>query len=67
MGSLWASDDVTTWRESLADVGKRLEALENPKLTELERQTHRPEAYRDHSAAMTCTKQPPVRPVYKDR
>lgn len=37
MGSLWASEDVNVWQENLAEVGKRLEALENPKLTELER------------------------------
>ncbi|CAL5229628.1 g12992 [Coccomyxa viridis] len=37
MGSLWATDDANAWQDSLAEVGKRLEALENPKLTELER------------------------------
>ena len=37
MGSLWASDDLSVWQESLAHVGKRLQALEDPKLVELER------------------------------
>ena len=36
MGSLWASEDEKVWQESLAEVGMRLEALENPKLTALE-------------------------------
>ena len=38
MSSLWASDQISLWQESLAEVGKRLEALENPKLVELEGQ-----------------------------
>lgn len=37
MSTLWASDDISTWQDSLAQVGKRLQALENPKLVELER------------------------------
>ena len=37
MSSVWASDDVRVWQGHLAQVGKRLQALDDPKLEELER------------------------------
>ncbi|CAK0784462.1 hypothetical protein CVIRNUC_007666 [Coccomyxa viridis] len=37
MSSVWASDDVSVWQDHLAQVGKRLQALGNVKLEELER------------------------------
>ena len=37
MSGLWSSNDVSVWREHLAQIGKRLQALENVKLEKLER------------------------------
>ena len=48
MSSIWASDDVNVWQDHLAQIGKRLQALGNPKLEELERCVLEPQLSLSH-------------------